>query len=252
VSKEDYTRFRHLTFEGFQKLAADQTLTQYEKIGFPNSYREGKEEAIFADILSKLTSLSSQGKTVVDIGPGCSGLPGSLLAQCRAHQHHVFLIDSAEMLALIPDDACAAKLAARFPEGCMDFISGNRGKIDTILTYSVFHYIYAEGSVFEFLDRCLELLAPGGELLIGDIPNISKRKRFFSAPAGVKFHQNFTNSNEVPSVQFNRIEAGEIDDSVIFSVLLRARAAGFDAYLVPQAPELPMANRREDILIRRP
>src|SRR5256885_8167314 len=28
--------------------------------------------------------------------------------------------------------------------------------------------------------------------LIGDIPNVSQRKRFFSSPAGIKFHQEFT------------------------------------------------------------
>ena len=44
----------------------------------------------------------------------------------------------------------------------------------------------------------------------------------------------------------------KIDDAVVFSILGRARAAGFDAYVVPQAPDLPMANRREDILIMSP
>jgi hypothetical protein len=39
---------------------------------------------------------------------------------------------------------------------------------------------------------------------------------------------------------------------VIVAILSRARAAGADAYVVPQAPNLPMANRREDILIRLP
>jgi hypothetical protein len=26
----------------------------------------------------------------------------------------------------------------------------------------------------------------------------------------------------------------------------------FDAYVVPQSPELPMSNRRDDIIIRKP
>jgi hypothetical protein len=38
----------------------------------------------------------------------------------------------------------------------------------------------------------------------------------------------------------------------MIALLLRARAAGADAYIVPQDPALPMANRREDILIRKP
>jgi hypothetical protein len=45
------------------------------------------------------------------------------------------------------------------------------------------------------------------------------------------------------------VEAGKIDDAVIVSLLLRCRLAGFDAYVLPQGPDLPMANRREDVLI---
>ena len=41
-------------FEDFKNLANDPSLSKYEKIGFPDSYRAGKEEAIFHDILSKL------------------------------------------------------------------------------------------------------------------------------------------------------------------------------------------------------
>jgi hypothetical protein len=39
---------------------------------------------------------------------------------------------------------------------------------------------------------------------------------------------------------------------VVFALLQRARLAGFDAYVLPQDPALPMANRREDVLIIRP
>jgi len=89
-------------------------------------------------------------------------------------------------------------------------------------------------------------------MLIGDIPNVSKRKRFFSSPAGIKFHQEFTGTQELPEVVFNQVEPSRIDDAVVLSLLLRARNAGFDSYVVAQAEDLPMANRREDILIRKP
>ena len=48
------------------------------------------------------------------------------------------------------------------------------------------------------------------------------------------------------------IRRGEIDDTVICALLTRARASGFDAYVMPQAADLPMANRREDLLFSRP
>ena len=89
-------------------------------------------------------------------------------------------------------------------------------------------------------------------MLIGDIPNISKRRRFFSGANGIKFHQEFMKTQTAPEVRFNTIERHRIDDSVILALLGRARNQGFDAYVLPQDPELSMANRREDILIRRP
>jgi hypothetical protein len=96
------------------------------------------------------------------------------------------------------------------------------------------------------------LLAPGGQILIGDIPNISKRKRFFASGSGLRYHQEFMKTDQCPEVKFNTIEHDQIDDAVVFSLLQRARAQGFDAYVLPQASNLPMANRREDILITRP
>lgn len=155
------------------------------------------------------------------------------------------------MLSRLPDEPFVKKIAAYYPQ-CEALFAEYRGKVDVFLTYSVLHYIFAESNPWNFLDRSLELLAPGGEMLIGDIPNTSKRKRFFSSPAGIEFHQNFTQTTEVPQVEFNRIEPGQIDDSVILSLLLRARCQGADAYVLPQREDLPMANRREDILIRRP
>jgi hypothetical protein len=89
-------------------------------------------------------------------------------------------------------------------------------------------------------------------MLIGDIPNVSKRKRFFSSETGVRFHKEFMRTADDPTVSFNQIEHDQIDDSIVFSILGRARAAGFDAYVLPQGRALPMANRREDILIQRP
>jgi hypothetical protein len=240
-----------LTYEDFRKLALDPSLSCYEKIGFPNSYRDGREEAIFQDILRKLPALTAAGKTVLDIGPGCSQLAHMLLDLCAARGHRLLLLDSAEMLAQLPDQPFVQKLAGYFPR-CADDLSAFAGQVDVVLIYSVAHYAFVECSIFEFIDRAMLLLAPGGELLLGDIPNVSKRKRFFSSAAGIQYHQKFVGRIEQPPVQFNQPEPGKIDDAVMLALLSRARLAGFDSYLLPQASELPMSNRREDLLIRRP
>jgi hypothetical protein len=244
-------RFENLTFEGFRRLAQEESLSRYEKIGFPDSYRQGKEKLIFDDILAKLPLLESRGKTILDIGPGCSELPSMIIDLCRRNSHTLILVDSEEMLAHLPDETFIKKVAGYYPR-CDELIAEQRGKIDVCLAYSILHYIFAEGNVWEFLDRSLELLSESGEMLIGDIPNVSKRKRFFSSENGIRFHQAFTGANEPPEVIYNQIEHSKIDDSVVLALLMRARSQGFDAYLVPQGEDLPMANRREDILIKRP
>jgi hypothetical protein len=244
------SRFENLDFEGFKALARDPTLSSNEKVGFPDSYRAGKEEVILRDIASKLANLRRRGQNVLDIGPGCSGLASSLIDLCRRRGHRLALIDSAEMLALLPETPAVSKIAGRFPEDCGDFLANHRGRLDAILVYSVLQYVFAEGNVFAFLDRALELLADGGQLLIGDLPNQSMRKRFFGSAAGIRFHRRFTGTRETPSAE--PYVPGRMDDAVVLSLILRARAAGYHAYLVPQAPALPMANRREDILIVKP
>lgn len=243
--------FLKIGFEDFKRFASDPSLSKYEKIGFPDSYRKGFERIIWNDILEKLTNLNSVHLQVLEIGPGCTDLPLFMIDLCSKQNHKLTLVDSPEMLSLLPVAPFIEKTPAIYPN-CPDLIQKLKGKVDVILCYSVLHYILIDTAFFRFLDTSLALLSPGGQFLIGDIPNISKRKRFFSSEAGVRFHQNFTNTDNRPEVTFNCIEHDQIDDSIIFSLIGRSRQSGFDAYVVPQNPNLPMANRREDILIVRP
>jgi SAM-dependent methyltransferase len=245
-------RFAELTFDDFRRLATDTSLSPYERIGFPDEYRAGHERAIFDDIAAKLPPLAGRREQVVlDIGPGCSELPAMVRRRCEEQGHTLLLVDSPEMLAHHPDGPGVRKFSGRFPH-VPDLIDEFEGSVDAIVAYSVLHYVFPAESVHAFLDSALRLLAHGGHMLIGDIPNVSKRRRFFSSPAGREYHRAFTGSNEPPEVTFNAIEPDKIDDAVLLGLVARARAAGFDAHLVPQADALPMANRREDLLVERP
>jgi cyclopropane fatty-acyl-phospholipid synthase-like methyltransferase len=251
AKEEQYQRFADLSYEDFRRMASDPTLSRYEKIGFPDSYRQGREAQILADIRRKLPGLDEQGRIILDVGPGCSDLPQLLIDHCRVRGHNLLLLDSAEMLGHLPDEAFIRKWPAYYPD-CPELFADYAGRVDVLISYSVFHYIFTESNIWRFIDRSLELLAPGGQMLIGDIPNISKRKRFFASANGRAFHRAFTGRDEGPEVRFNVTEADQIDDAVVMAVLQRVRAAGYDAYVLPQATDLPMANRREDILIARP
>jgi hypothetical protein len=245
-------RFEKLDFEGFRELARDASLTRYEKIGFPDSYREGYEEAIFSDIQGKLTNLHKPGQTILDIGPGCTDLPNMLVDLCRKQGHQLILVDSQEMLDQLPDAPFITKLAGYYPDDTKQLIADYAARVNVVLVYSVIQYVFVEGNINNFVDQSLSLLAPGGQLLIGDIPNISKRKRFFSSQAGIDLHKAYTQSDETPQVEHAVLEPGKLDDGVLFGLLLRSRMAGFDSYLLPQGETLPMYNRREDLLITRP
>lgn len=251
AKEEHYQRFADLGYEDFRRMATDPGLSRYEKIGFPDSYREGRETQIFADIRRKLPDLDERDRIVLDVGPGCSDLPHMLISHCRNHGHELLLVDSAEMLGHLPDETFIHKYPGYYPD-CAALFAAYAGRVHVLLTYSVFHYIFTESNIWRFIDRSLELLAPGGQMLVGDIPNISKRKRFFASANGRAFHRAFTGRDEDPEVRFNVTETDQIDDAVVMAVLQRIRAAGYDAYVLPQATDLPMANRREDILIIRP
>ena len=250
--KDKLNRFKKLDFEGFRELAKDPNLSPYEKIGFPDSYRAGHEARIFADIRAKLTVLDQPQQTILDIGPGCSDLPRYLIEHCQKMSHRLILIDSAEMLNMLPDADFIVKIPAMYPRECPQLFDEYREQINGIIVYSVLQYVFAEGNIHEFVDRSLSLLANGGGLLLGDLPNIAKRKRFFSSQTGIRYHQEFMQTDEAPLVDHLVLEPEHIDDGVIFGMMMRSRMAGFDSYLLPQSPDLPMANRREDMLIQRP
>jgi hypothetical protein len=243
--------FTQLGYEDFRDLASDPSLSKYEKIGFPDAYRDGYEDQIFADICAKATHLGRSAQTVVDIGPGCSDLPNKLINLCVDRQHQLTLIDSAEMLSLLPGGSGVEKVDALFPK-CPELNERLAQKVDVIVCYSVLQYALIDTALYRFIDAALSLLAPGGQLLLGDIPNVSKRKRFFASEAGIAYHKTFMKTDQAPEVVFNRIEFDQLDDAIVLSLLQRARAQGFDAYVLPQHPGLPMANRREDVLITRP
>ncbi len=250
IKKSEYDKFKNLKFEDFKDLANDDSLSQYQKIGFPDSYRKEKENLIFQDIIIKLDLDNDiPGKTLIDIGAGCSQLAHLIINHCEKRNYELLLIDHKEMLDQLPESKSVKNFYGYFPDDTADIVNNYQNKVDAIICYSIFHYVFYKTCVFKFIDIAVSLLKPGGKLLIGDIPNVSKRKRFFTTETGIAFHKNFTQSETMPEVNHLVQEPAQIDDGIIFGILQRYRNLGFETYLLPQVANLPMANRREDILI---
>lgn len=245
-------RFAGLTFDRYRVLAGDRSLSPTEKIGCPDSFRDGFTDAILADLAVKLPALTGNGRRVLDIGIGCAELAHGLLGLCADRAHRLTGVDSAEMLALLPDRPGFEKCPGRFPEVADDLARATPGGFDAIIVYSVLQVVFVDQNPVHFIDRALALLAPGGRLLVGDVPNVSKLRRFLASAAGAAYHRDYMRTAEAPQVPAFAPPDERIDDGILFGLLQRARNAGFDAYLVPQPDGLPLANRREDLLFQRP
>ncbi|THD60640.1 MAG: class I SAM-dependent methyltransferase [Phenylobacterium sp.] len=239
-----------MDFERFRALAVDPSLSEHERIGFPDAFREGYADAIWRDIVYKLPALARRDARVLDVGCGCGPLPKMLIASAESLGQQVTLIDHAEMLDQLPTSEAATKLAGRFPQVLTDEEVGDG--FDAILIYSVLQIVILDDNPFAFLDGALRGLRPGGRLLIGDIPNASKLRRFLSSAAGRAFHRAYMRTDSDPEPQVFGLLADRIDDAMVLGLMMRARAAGFDAYVTPQPDDLPLSNRREDLLILRP
>ena len=151
---------------------------------------------------------------VIDIG--CGVLTRRLVEFCASNGHELVLLDSPEMLDELPEAPQTDEYS---------------GRADAV---------------------ALVPLAPGGALLIGDVPNISKRNRFFASERGVAFHWAFMGSSEAIRMSTSTRSSAEKSTIRSSSACWRARAQGFDAFVLPQPPDLRLANRREDIFMRRP
>jgi SAM-dependent methyltransferase len=247
-----FDRFSGLDFAAFQRMAGDDSLSRHERSGFPDSLREGAELAILDDIEAKLPALrDARGKVVVDIGCGATPLTDELVQRCRARGHELTLVDGPGVLASHSDVPDVHLRPGRFP-GSPFLLEDMVGRCDVVVGYSVLQIAFVEASVHAFVDAALTLLAPGGRLLLGDLPNASMRRRFLHSDAGRSFHREYVGGEGEPPVAWPHLPLGELDDGILFGLMGRARDAGYHAWLVPQTAGLPMANRREDLLCERP
>ena len=235
-------------FDYYKEKAIDKTLTTTEKCG--RYLKQADDELyIFEDICSKLPALTQENTLIIDIGCGCSDPVKKLINNSQMYKNNLVLVDSDEMLSLLPSLDNITKVDTKFPDPT--FVDTYQNKADAIIVYSVFHCVYLESDFIMFVDSLVKLLKSGGTLLLADLPNATKKKRFLSSDEGKKFHKTWSGEDTAPEVNWSQFEAGTLDDSLVIMLMLRYRQMGYETYLVPQNKQLPFSNTREDILVRK-
>lgn len=235
-------------FDYYKEKATDESLTTTEKCG--RYLKQSDDELnIFDDVCSKLPALTQENTLIIDIGCGCSDPVKKLIKNSHTYKNNLVLVDSREMLSLLPEADNITKVDVKFPN--KSFVERYQSKADAIIVYSVFHCVYLENDFIMFVDSLVKLLKSGGTLLLADLPNATKKKRFLSSEQGKSFHQNWNGGEELPEINWNQFEAGCLDDSLVIMLLMRYRQMGYETYLVPQSKQLPFSNTREDILVRK-
>lgn len=207
-------------------------------------------ECIVADIVRKL-EINSQS-SVLEIGCGV----GLLLTPLSCQVARAVGVDHEQCIErykefgvpnnveLIPGRWPLVELAETF---------------DSVVVYSVLHYLKDPKDAFQFIDKALLSLKNNGKLLLADIPNGDMFKRFKSSEIEEKMTQEYralkvlleNDETQAQSSIFSSAmeSASYLDDAFVLGLLKDLRARGYDAYILPQPKELPFSYSREDILI---
>ncbi|APB34816.1 SAM-dependent methyltransferase [Gloeomargarita lithophora Alchichica-D10] len=239
-------------FEQFGQRADSTELSFTAMSGRYKIQEYGLKRSIL-DIIEKL-QINPEDR-LLDVGCGVGNITIALSMMVA----HTTCIDHVKVLSVFKK---------RLPMDEIDFIPGNfldidiSGEFDKILSYGVVMCLPAAPDVIRFIDKMVCLLAPGGRMLIGDLPNINKKKRFNESKIGQDFAKEWSQLMSDPDNQreiewtIKNVEIPEnsaiFDDQFMSELLLRYRTQGFDTYILQQPSDLAFGHTREDLLIIRP
>jgi SAM-dependent methyltransferase len=209
------------------------------------------ERAIVSDIERKLDLAPDQ--SLLEIGCGA----GDLLIPLSFRVAKAVGIDHPNMTKVA---------AARFSDPQVEFLAGEFPDVsfeqtfDRVLVYSVIHYLRDFDAAIEFVDRAVDETSKSGKLLVGDIPNSDRKRRFLNSEAGRAFDAEWKRrveaqypAEETSPADFSRVDCiGAFTDSQLLQLVGRYRDRGLNCYLLDQPSDLPFGHTREDILIERP
>lgn len=238
-----------LSFREFNRIAGMNFRSSARASGFPDIFRNQVATLVHEEIINKLNLSNLKNKKLVEIGPGVSSLPQMMASFCRSNGIMLKLIDGHNVLEHLPHATFIEHIPDQFPKNINHYYSqcANAG---AIISYSVSQYMRSFSEFTKFIECATSLLAPGGRLLLGDIPNSDMRMRFLRSKAG-KDSKSFIFNNKVRHSRFLQSQSTYLNDSNLINILKIQRDKGYHAWIIPQNRNLPQSNRREDLLIER-
>lgn len=210
------------------------------------------ERRILGDVLPKLRP--EPHHRLLDIGCGAGALlvPLSYQVAEAVGIDHPDTIASLERRHVLDN---VTLIGGGFPD------TAPEGDFDRIIAYSVLHYMADMDAAKAFILAAAALLRPGGRLVIGDLPNRDRGARWRANPAAAAAEREWANLKESAAgdettnramAQLARTsQLGNFSDAMIAELIQAARAAGYEAYWLPQAPDLPFGRTREDLVVER-
>lgn len=213
-------------------------------------FQRNEEKKILPEIIKNL-NLNKNDK-LIDIGCGS----GSITMHISKKVNTVTAVDFPKIL-----DALKARSTKKKIKN-INYISGNflnlkiQKKFNKILVYSVIHYMRDLNQLKILIRKMLKITLPNGKILLGEVPNISKKKRFLNSKIGKKIDQSFKvdverlNKKYPKSMNLNN-KFISIDDKDLSSIIFYCNKLGADAYILPIENGLPFCNTRVNILIKK-
>ena len=211
-------------------------------------FQKDDEDHVVNDVLKKLELSSSDD--LLEIGCG----PGNLLGPLSEFVNSATGIDNARVIDVLNN---------RYADSQIKSYKGNffdlslSTKYEKILIYSVLHYLSDQDEVYRFIEKSLDLVKPGGKLLLGDLPNINAKERLVNTKFGKTFRDKWNKKLEKSGATdfFSKLDPDDklvvFTDELIVNILSDFRKKGFLTFLYPQNSNLPFGLSREDILIEK-
>lgn len=233
------------SFENYERVAAAEDVDDTEVAG-RYRFQADAERRIVDDVAAKLQLEADD--SLLEIGCG----PGNLLLPLGARVRESFGIDNAAALERLRRRAQPGSRITTIPGDFLSVALPPR-RFRKVLVYSVMQCLDDATAAAAFLDRALSLVEPGGRLLVGDLANQDKKRRYAGSAAGqagsAAWRSQVERAGPHPlDLQPRDEHMLHIDDALMLGWLATGRERGFESYLLEQSPDLPFGNTREDLL----